>query len=843
MKRKLVKLRPSPNEEARILREEQERRRKLRIQQVREQQRHIAQQIRQAVERQRQRELELLGERLRVDWERQHQEKLHALQRLYQESLQQLGQGHRSAKENEPDLAAIAQKEEENHARADQRYREALKELKSQRLKEHERQSQLISSRKKALQTEKERSAKVVRLPPPPPNPVQNIDYKKPHVVKKSDVSAFAATRYNMPESTVDREDGTQQVNAHEEAELEARRQQELQREETRRREEQLEKARLRGRQALRREQLVQDRERLLVELEHMQQSDLLRRRQQVYQMPPQIFQPLYKRQETRDDFQREMEFAFEDMVTGERRVKGDLVVQLAPEPLPALSTASQDQELDVTLDEITSPGTEHSPHEAEQEAESKEQETSAPGEEKRQRNTEFRKCSGLLEGLKNVSYPLALEPSKPAPRRALKKLLDRIRGQRSTEHSSRVSPADSPTVMTDQIPERDTSIESGSLTSGEKEQPAPTDPPPEKTSTIVSSLETSPAAEPRRPDELTNRIQDFGEERKKREEELEREKQQQVVLLQELEKQQVKLEQMLLEAQQEREDLKAAAAKQEVDFNQSDVPDQDQEVASVLTGPATELEPPAGEDDHHRRIREYQQRLLEQNKTHQRSVEVARQRLEEYQRALRVRYSMTSPLFQSAVVPPGPSPLHLPTRRPLPTTPAVPSFIHNKPLTSIEVPTRESDVRASPPRLPGSAGSRLLPGEVESRANHSRNQRASVSSWLTDNIMERVTEHLPQRVRPSSLTTEPPPHKLFTSRPSTNVPLQRSSDPNQATSPSLWDDAPLVPGRAEVQPGVVRRDDKERQRRELQEFQRRVQEQREAIELQQEEESSSRRR
>lgn len=61
------------------------------------------------------------------------------------------------------------------------------------------------------------------------------------------------------------------------------------------------------------------DRERLLVELEHMQQTDLLRRRQQVSQMPPQIFQPLYKRQEMREDFQREMEFAFEDMYTGER--------------------------------------------------------------------------------------------------------------------------------------------------------------------------------------------------------------------------------------------------------------------------------------------------------------------------------------------------------------------------------------------------------------------------------------------------------------------------------------------------------------------------------------------
>ncbi len=57
----------------------------------------------------------------------------------------------------------------------------------------------------------------------------------------------------------------------------------------------------------------------MLVELQHMQQTDLLRRRQQVSQMPPQIFQPLNKRQETREDFQQEMEFAFEDMYTGER--------------------------------------------------------------------------------------------------------------------------------------------------------------------------------------------------------------------------------------------------------------------------------------------------------------------------------------------------------------------------------------------------------------------------------------------------------------------------------------------------------------------------------------------
>lgn len=50
-----------------------------------------------------------------------------------------------------------------------------------------------------------------------------------------------------------------------------------------------------------------------------MQQRDLLRRRQQVAKMPPQMFQPLYKRTELEEDFQRQMEFAFEDIYPGER--------------------------------------------------------------------------------------------------------------------------------------------------------------------------------------------------------------------------------------------------------------------------------------------------------------------------------------------------------------------------------------------------------------------------------------------------------------------------------------------------------------------------------------------
>lgn len=45
-----------------------------------------------------------------------------------------------------------------------------------------------------------------------------------------------------------------------------------------------------------------------------MQLADLTRRRQAVAQMPPQLFEPPYRRVEVKEDRQREMEIAFEDM-------------------------------------------------------------------------------------------------------------------------------------------------------------------------------------------------------------------------------------------------------------------------------------------------------------------------------------------------------------------------------------------------------------------------------------------------------------------------------------------------------------------------------------------------
>ncbi|NWV17910.1 CE295 protein, partial [Origma solitaria] len=110
MKKKLGmagKLRLSPNEEAMFLKEEYERRRKLRLQQVREQQKCISYQIRQKVKQRREEQLHQLEEALKAEWQKAQDERMKVLEELYLSSLRAIGEGHRQAKENVSELHII----------------------------------------------------------------------------------------------------------------------------------------------------------------------------------------------------------------------------------------------------------------------------------------------------------------------------------------------------------------------------------------------------------------------------------------------------------------------------------------------------------------------------------------------------------------------------------------------------------------------------------------------------------------------------------------------------------------------------------------------------------------
>ncbi|NWZ25918.1 CE295 protein, partial [Asarcornis scutulata] len=164
--------------------------------------------------------------------------------------------------------------------------------------------------------------------------------------VKAYGAGNFSITRYHISEPYVDREMAGEQPDARLAAEEEVKRLEELHREAERQKREQVAKAHLRGSHALKKVHLAQDRERLLKELEQMQNVDRMRRRQRVAQMPPQLFVPAYKRMEIKDDWQRELEFAFEDMYSEDRQMKGDVILQFEPQPLPTPSDRSQDNDL-----------------------------------------------------------------------------------------------------------------------------------------------------------------------------------------------------------------------------------------------------------------------------------------------------------------------------------------------------------------------------------------------------------------------------------------------------------------------------------------------------------------
>ncbi|XP_010156614.1 PREDICTED: centrosomal protein KIAA1731 homolog, partial [Eurypyga helias] len=636
MKRKVVKvgkLRLSPNEETMLLKEEYERRRKLRLQQVREQQKHIALQIRQKVKQRREEQLHQIEEALRAEWQKAQEKKMKALKELYLSSLRAIGEGHRQAKEHEPDLEALARQAEERKQRAEKRHRKALKEQKHQKEKLLREQARRANARKHALEVERQRAAKVASLPPPPPHPLENFDVKKVPAVKPYSADNFSVTRYHISQPYVDREMDGEQPDARLAAEEEGKRLEELHREAERERKEQIEKAHLRGNHALKKVHLAQDRERLLKELEQMQNMDRMRRRQIVAQMPPQLVVPAYKRMEIEEEWQKELEFAFEDMYSEDRKMKGDLIVQFEPQPLPAPSDRSQDNDLDISL---------------EQESACDTQPESA---------CDMRQEEGWMieeEVPEETENNEAAKTRQPQSKFALKKLLKKIRSQKE-EWTSKTE---------QEIQSEIETIESGTIASEERplcdlelncEQQENT---VCEVKDSVEMLENTVAAENSvliHPQEQAAKIR-MEEERQKWNEKIEQQKQQQLALLKQLEEERARLEADFLKIQMQT-CLKEATEKKEEEkqsqrVQSHSVPsaDQQNEVEREAGNTAVSEARSPREDSHLQVIRSYQQRLLQQNRLHKQTIEEARRRLKEYQNKLKQRYLSASATPPSSV-------------------------------------------------------------------------------------------------------------------------------------------------------------------------------------------------
>ncbi|XP_041919417.1 uncharacterized protein cep295 isoform X3 [Alosa sapidissima] len=416
----------SPNEEMQLAREELDRRRKLRLQQVREQQRYLAVCVRKQVAGRRRQQESHLEQQLRQEWTRQQQQRQDTLSTQLTHTLNTLGHAHASAKENEPDWTGLVQKRAEQKERALQRHAHALKELKMHIHSQEQRRTRHIGARQRALDVEKERAATVANLPPPPADPIECVLESVQQPQKKLvAVEQFSSSQHHLPGTTV--ETHTLQADAKAAAEEEARRLGELHQEVTRDRVEQLEKARLRGEHALKKEHMTQERQRMLYDLERMQAADWLRRRQALHQAPPNRNTHALASSHTHthglaDERQRMLEHAFQDLYTDERRVKGDLVLQLMPEPLPAPSTSSHGNDLDLTLESEVTPV---------------EEEQEPPADLPSQSHGTTHRPADLPSQSHSTTHRPADLPSQS---HGLRRLLERIRSQREHWNTRSVS-------------------------------------------------------------------------------------------------------------------------------------------------------------------------------------------------------------------------------------------------------------------------------------------------------------------------------------------------------------------------------------------------------------------
>ncbi|GAB1293888.1 Centrosomal protein of 295 kDa [Apodemus speciosus] len=629
MRRKVVnaKLRLSPNEEAFILKEDYERRRKLRLLQVREQERGIAFQIREGIKQRRNQQVSHLAEELRAEWEEAQSQKIQNLEKLYLASLRHMGDGHRQAKENAETLH--------------------------------------IKARKEAVLVEKQRSAKMARLPLPAPSPFETEFL---HVV-------LAVLKLTRPGCNIDinripslktNSSTYHHISTFPDAQLaaeeEARRAERQRNQAARERVEQLERAHVRGSRAMKKIHLAQfsvspcspgcpgthsvdqaglelrnlpasasqsagikgmrcrrrrhrNQERLMEELKQLQKEDLARRKQTVAQMPPQLLELPYRRSEAKEDRQRELEFAFEDMCNADRKVKGNVILHLKPEPLPTMSHQLQDEELDLSM----------------------ERESQGETEKPQVPDSEIICPSGTV--------PLAMKTQQIPSRILFKRLLNKIRSQKSlwtiksasedegevtasiSEIESKVPSMDSGAVTTEertasfaqeQVMDSDRlTIESGPLSSEDKpffykagpgkEQAMAVSPP--ATTVAQSSVLLHPQEEAVRIRMSVRRKQIM---------EIEEQKQKQLELLEQIEQQKLRLETDCFRAQLEEQRKKA-------------------DQLEVCPAPISHTMI-SDEDCHRQMIRNYQHQLLQQNRLHKQTVETARKRLLEYQTILKER-------------------------------------------------------------------------------------------------------------------------------------------------------------------------------------------------------------
>lgn len=307
-------LKPSPNEEFKLLQDEKQKLRKLRLQQVREQEKTLANQLRKKFKEKEKQELNLLGNELKRKWQDNITEKRTALENLYLENVSHVGEGHHAALMREDDGAPkVLSLEDET--KVAERYKEAVKKLKADEAERAQLQYEKTEAKQKALEIERIRAARVAALEPPVPDIAQSLDLIQKHRHKQKNIDQYSSTYYHLPPELVERADpNDNQIDARDAAKEEEERTQNAKEDADRNFTEQVEKARLRHKHARSRLFLQKDHDKLLEELEHFERIDRQRRQDIVSKIPKHVFEPPHRRMEANEERQRDIEHAFEDM-------------------------------------------------------------------------------------------------------------------------------------------------------------------------------------------------------------------------------------------------------------------------------------------------------------------------------------------------------------------------------------------------------------------------------------------------------------------------------------------------------------------------------------------------
>lgn len=350
----MVHYKLSPNEEARILKEEREKRRILRLQQVREQAKINAAKLRQSVKNKKEELTEAVAENLEKEWDTKQQEKLYHLKAAYEQSLQGLGESHRKAVDENPEWQQECREmlELQENDRAEERHQAAIQRHRQELEERQQEEQRHIMNRLMALDIEKSRAQKIASLPKPKPDPVENIELIKFRPVKFTDRDAFATSRYHIPETIVEKENYQHQADAKSSAVAEDEKYKDVEDEKKRVQHERAEKARLRHKVAVEKELLKHDYTKLMHDLSDLQRADLNRRRQTLEKLPKQIFLAPHRRVEEKEERQLNMERAFEDMYMAATDCTGDLSLALDPHPVVPSATPSLDVTTEIQLSE-----------------------------------------------------------------------------------------------------------------------------------------------------------------------------------------------------------------------------------------------------------------------------------------------------------------------------------------------------------------------------------------------------------------------------------------------------------------------------------------------------------